>query len=58
MGRRPLPAVRDFTWDGKWSTYYVSVCKKMEVEYAQRPRLPSKATISNKSRPAGSFSSS
>ncbi len=30
MGRRPLPAVRDFTPEGRWSTYDVSVCKKME----------------------------
>ncbi len=29
MGRRPLPAVRDFTRDGRWSTYDVSVRKKM-----------------------------
>ncbi len=38
MGRRPLPAVRDFTRDGRWSTYYVSVCKKMGGGggYAQR----------------------
>ncbi len=25
MGRRPLPAVRDFTRDGRWRTYDVSV---------------------------------
>jgi hypothetical protein len=29
MGHRPLPAVRDFTRDGRWSTYDVSVLKKM-----------------------------
>ena len=29
MGRRPLPAVRDFTQDGRWSTYDVSVRKKI-----------------------------
>ncbi len=29
MGRRPLPAVRDFTRDGRRSTYDVSVRKKM-----------------------------
>jgi hypothetical protein len=29
MGRRPLPAVRDLTRDGRWSTYDVSVLKKM-----------------------------
>jgi hypothetical protein len=31
MGRRPLPAVRDFTHDDKWSTYDISVLKKMCV---------------------------
>jgi hypothetical protein len=30
MGRRPLPAVRDLTRGGRWSTYDVSVVKKME----------------------------
>ncbi len=29
MGRRPLPALRDFTRDGRWSAYDVSVCRKM-----------------------------
>jgi hypothetical protein len=29
MGRRLLPAVRDLTRDGRWSTYDVSVRKKM-----------------------------
>jgi hypothetical protein len=36
MGHRPLPAVRDFTLDGRWSTYDVSVLKKMGVEDAHR----------------------
>ncbi len=35
MGRRPLPAVRDFTRDGRWSTYDVSVRQKMGGEFAQ-----------------------
>jgi hypothetical protein len=29
MGRRPLPAVRDFTRDGRWRTYDVSLRKKI-----------------------------
>ncbi len=29
MGHRPLPDVRDFTRDGRWSTYDVSVRKIM-----------------------------
>jgi hypothetical protein len=40
MGRRPLPAVRDFTRDGRWSTYDVSVRKKMGGNM-RRDRLPS-----------------
>jgi hypothetical protein len=28
MGRRPLPAVRDFTRDGRWRAYDVIVRKK------------------------------
>ena len=55
MGRRPLPAVRDFTRDGRWSTYDVSVCKKLGGKW-RKDRLPSIATISNKSRTAVSFS--
>jgi hypothetical protein len=35
MGRRPLPAVRDFTRDGRRSTYDVSVRQKMGGEFAQ-----------------------
>jgi hypothetical protein len=31
MGRRPLPAMRDFTRDYRWSTYDMSVLKKMCV---------------------------
>jgi hypothetical protein len=58
MGRQPLPAVRDLTRDGRWSTYDVSVRKKMGGGDMRRDRLLSTATISNKSRPAGSFSSS
>jgi hypothetical protein len=43
-GHRPLPAVRDFTRDGRWSTYDVSVLKKMGGRCAQTEhpvRLPS-----------------
>jgi hypothetical protein len=58
MGRRPLPAVRDFTRDGRRSTYDVSVRKKMGGGEMRTNRIPSKATITNKTRPAGSFSSS
>ncbi len=57
MGRQPLPAVRDFTRDGRLSTYDVIVHKKLGGNM-RRDRLPSIATISNKSRPAVSFSSS
>jgi hypothetical protein len=53
MERRPLPAVHD----GRWSTYDVSVLKKMGGKL-RTDRTPSKATITNKTRPAGSFSSS
>jgi hypothetical protein len=40
MGRRPLPAVRDrvvrdLTRGGRWSTYDVSVLKKMKGRCAQ-----------------------
>jgi hypothetical protein len=31
MGRRPLPAVRDLTPDGRWSTYDVSILKLYNV---------------------------
>ncbi len=33
MGRRPLPAVRDLTRDGRWSTYDVSVLKLYNVSF-------------------------
>jgi hypothetical protein len=33
MGCRPLPAVRDFTCDGRWSTYDVSVLKLYNVSF-------------------------
>ena len=56
MGRRPLPAVRDLALDGRWSTYDVSVLKKMGGKM-RTDRTPSKATITNKTCPAGSFSS-
>ncbi len=55
MGRRPLPAVWDFPRDGRWCTFDISVRKKIGG-IMRRDRLPFKATISNKSRPAGSFS--
>jgi hypothetical protein len=65
IGRRPLSAVRDLTLsavrdltrDGRWSSYDVSVLKKMGGKM-RTDRTPSKATITNKTRPAGSFSSS
>jgi hypothetical protein len=46
-GRRPLPAVRDLTRDGRWSTYNVSVLKKMGGKI-RTDRTPSKATVTNK----------
>jgi hypothetical protein len=55
IGCRPLPAVHDFTRDGRRSTWDVSVRKKMRGICAETGY---QATISNKSRPAGSFSSS
>jgi hypothetical protein len=36
MGRRPLPAVRDLTRDGRWSTYDVSVLKLYNVSFRGR----------------------
>ncbi len=45
------------TGDGRWSTYNVSVPKKMGGKM-RIDRTPSKATITNKTRPDGSFSSS
>ncbi len=55
LGHRPLPAVHDLTRDGRWSTYDVSVLKKMGGG-VHTERTPSKtATITNKTRPAGSF---
>jgi hypothetical protein len=36
MGRRPLPAVRDLTRDGRWSTYNVSVLKLYTVSFRGR----------------------
>ncbi len=54
--RRPLPAVCDFTPVGIWSTYDVSVLKKRGGGM-RTDRTPSKATITNKTRQAKSFSS-
>jgi hypothetical protein len=56
----PAPAVRDLTLDGRWSTYDVSVLKLNNVHYGENAHAwkHSKATITNKTRPAGSFSSS
>jgi hypothetical protein len=48
MGHRPLPAVRDFTRDGRWSTYDVSVLKKMGGRCAQTGnplKLPSPTNL-------------
>ncbi len=36
MGRRPLPAMRDLTRDGRWSTYNVSVLKLYNVSFRGR----------------------
>jgi hypothetical protein len=49
MGRRPLPAVRDFTRDVRRSTYLRCKCTQENVGNMRRDRLPSKATITNKS---------
>ncbi len=57
QGRPHLPAVRDLTRDGRLSTYDVSVLKKREGKM-RSDRTPFNATITNKTRPAGSFSSS
>jgi hypothetical protein len=59
----PLPAVRDLTRDDRWSTYDVSVLNLSHVsfpgKYARMGNtLKSKDTITNKTRLAGSFSSS
>jgi hypothetical protein len=55
MGRRPLPAVRDLTRDGRWSTYDVSVLKKMGGGKMRTDRTPSKATITTKLARLGHF---
>ncbi len=52
MGRRPLPAARDLTRDGRWSTYDVSVLKKMEGKM-RTDRTTSKAPASLAGRLAG-----
>jgi hypothetical protein len=56
----PLTAVRDLTRDGRLSTYYESVLKLSKVSFRGKCThgTPSNATITNKTRPAGSFSSS
>ena len=36
MGRRLLPAVRDCTRDGRWSTYDVSVLKMGNVSFREK----------------------
>jgi hypothetical protein len=56
-GPPALPAVSDLTRDNRWSTYDVSVLKKIGGKM-RTDSTPSKATITNKTRPAGSFSSS
>jgi hypothetical protein len=40
MVRRPLPAVRDLPRDGRWSTYVVSVLKKMGGRCSQTRNPP------------------
>jgi hypothetical protein len=63
IGRRPLPAVRDLTRDDRWSTCdcTVSVLKLYKKNVSFRERCAHthgetlKATITNKTHPAGSF---
>jgi hypothetical protein len=55
MGRRPLPGVRDFTRDGRWSTYNVSVLKKMGGRCAQTGH-PLKLPLPTKLTRLGHFS--
>jgi hypothetical protein len=50
-----LPAVRDLTPDGRVRTYDESALKLSKVSFRG---TPSKATITNQTRLAGSFSSS
>jgi hypothetical protein len=33
MGRRPLPAVRDLTYDGRWNTFDENVLKLSKVSF-------------------------
>jgi hypothetical protein len=54
MGRRPLPAVRDCTRDGRWSTYDVNVLKKMGGKM-RTDRTPSQAPITTKLARLGHF---
>jgi hypothetical protein len=58
----PLPAVCDLTRYGRWSTYYVSVLKLSNVSFggkcARMGNTLKLSFITNKTRPAGSFSSS
>jgi hypothetical protein len=39
MGRRPLPAVRDLTRDGRWSTYDVRVLKLYTLKLPSPTKL-------------------
>jgi hypothetical protein len=55
MGGRHLPAVRDLTRDGRWSTYDVSVLKKMGGRCAQTGhplKLPSLTKLARHFPPA------
>jgi hypothetical protein len=45
MGRRPLPAVRHLTRAGRWSTYDVSVRKKICAQTGYPLKLPSPTNL-------------
>jgi hypothetical protein len=51
----PLPAVRDFTRDGRWSTYDVSVLKKMGGGRCAQPGHPLKLPSPTKLARLGHF---
>jgi hypothetical protein len=48
MGRRPLPAVPDFTRDGRWSTHNVSVRKKIGGGDAHKQDTPQSTQSCNR----------
>ncbi len=55
MGRRPLPSVRDLSRDGRWSTYDVSVLKKMGGRRCVQTRHPLKLPSPTKLPRLGHF---